>query len=648
MAEEQLVNTAIDISLKQIEKAVEFRKPRLTAIQKNEDAYYLKTKPTLPGRIWIPLPIMAGFVDTLKSKIDELPKLSFKHEGLAQLKVAKKITAAAELISSPTRGKWAYKDRGATVLSIFSGRAIYKKYANSTDGFQDYLEVVDFFDFLWEPKGGADLDDHLFLGQQNIFKTKSDIEAGVAAGIYEPAAAQMIINSLTSEEKVNDKLAQEKLNRYRKLGLDTEFNNYIGQKVANFTEWCFKLNGEKYYLLFEPGMKQALRFQPLKEVISSNKQPYVSWATHEDPYNFASKAPADDIRPVADGMEIVFNEGVNNLRKRNWGQRAIDPNIFPNVNEFNWDRPDKVIIADTRSGERSIGSGIYEFKTDDNTAITVNLTSFLNNFLGEKTGVTPSSQGSSPKDTKVGVYYGDMAQVADRLGLTNKSKAEAWAKIGERFVHGVREHLSEPLLVKMIGTYGVEWDELNKSELSDSDEFDIAVSSGAQEAQQDQIKSAKRSEALKNLSLNPHYQNLLAPQWVIEQTLLTGGYDKDEVKQALDQSGEADMDIISEADRAVELILKGKEPKPNRGATTTFIQYILDYATDNDLKAEIYAKLITYAKLHFAYAKENAVRKAMRQNNTPPATAPVAVSMPVNPGSAGFEVPKPSNPAITP
>lgn len=619
----QLADKLVGIAIKQMEAATKYRKPRLTVIQKNEDAYNMKTKPVLSGRVFVPLPIVSGFVDTLKSKIDNAPKLTFGHEGLAAYKVAKKVTAAWELESKPTRGKWAQKDRAAKTLAIFSGRAIYKIYSESNPTYSNNLEIVDYYDFVCEPKGGQDLDNHLFLGQTNIFRTKHQIEAGIEGGLYDAENARRLLGSASEEDKKNSQDVQEKINRYRSLGLDQEFNNYVGVQTVNMTEWYMTYGGDKYYLFFDPVSKIWLRVEKLREVIESNEQPYVSWATNEDEFNFWSKAPVDDIRPVAEGMEMTFNEGLNNLRKRNWGMRAYDPSIFPDPSQLEWTRPDGLVTANTNMGQRAIGSGIFEFQTPDNTAITVNLVNFLDNYLGKQTGITAGARGVSDKDTKVGVYYGDLAQVSDRLGLTNKSYSEAWAKLGARYVSGLKEHLDEPMLVKMIGTRGVEWEELKYSEVKGVEDFDISVSGGNSEVEANEIKRKERRLTLDGILKNPNLASKLNPTWSIQQLLSDGGFSQDEVKIALDTNmDDSTIELLSEADMAVEEILKGKTPKFNRQANPLFIQYILDFATDNDVTMEQYQTLTEYANQHFDIAMQNMARKAMLQAKFTPPVVP--------------------------
>src|SRR5574343_562814 len=81
------------IALRQIKAGVDFKKPRIAQIQKYEDMYANKVKKALKNRFNIPLPILSGYVDTLKSKIDDAPVLNFNRKEEADTKIAKKVNA---------------------------------------------------------------------------------------------------------------------------------------------------------------------------------------------------------------------------------------------------------------------------------------------------------------------------------------------------------------------------------------------------------------------------------------------------------------------------------------------------------------------------------------------------------------------------
>ena len=175
------------------ETGLNYKQPRVKDWHKNEDLYYNKAKPALKGRFNVPLPIMSGFVETLLSKIDDPPKINFNPTEEADIKKAKKVTAAWEYESSASVNKWQSKDLDVKKLAALSGRGIFKIFAESSPNYQSHLEAVDYYDFIAEPKGGGDLENHRYVGQDSIFRSKYQLLEGVENGNYNQSQVYKLI-----------------------------------------------------------------------------------------------------------------------------------------------------------------------------------------------------------------------------------------------------------------------------------------------------------------------------------------------------------------------------------------------------------------------------------------------------------------------
>lgn len=634
----QFADKLVGIAKQQLEDGLAFKLPRMEEVRKNEDAYFNKTPRTLKRRMNVPLPIMSGFIDTLISKVDEPPAITFGPTELADTMKARKVTAMWQVDSSPTRGMWAIKDIVGKKLAAFSGREIKEIFSESDPNYKNHLEIVDPFDFVCEPNGGWHLENHLFLGKVNVVRTKADLQEGVEKGWYERNQVARLINStmqLTDKELDESKLREDRL---RALGMNLRAHSKIGDSMYSFAVWGMVFEGERYYLMFDVKSGIWIRAHKLDDVFKRRSDepqlwPWVSWATHYDAWNFWSKAPADDVRPIHDSMRVIFNEGLMNLRRRNWNMRAIDADIFPNPAELEW-REDGIVMSTAGLRGKKMADGIYEFQPPDTTNITVNLMEFMNSFLGQKTGITAETQGVADADQKVGIFFGQLQQVADRLGLYNKFYKQAWAELGLRYMRGLRQHATEGMMVKSIGSAGGGWEEFIKEDANPISDFDIQIAGGSAEVQLNEIKKKQRADALTALSANVAVAQRLNGTWLIKETLRNGGYEEQEIKVALDTKNEADQDILAEADQAVQDIENGKRPKKNRGATADFMQYILDYADDNvpDNAPEKYNAMIAYAQSHVQTAARNAARKAAMI-----AGAEMAPSVPKLPGMPGEE-----------
>lgn len=600
---------------KQIDNWEMFYSSRLSQIKRFEDMYALRVSLQLKNRFNIPLPILSGYIDTFKSKIDEFPNIEFNPQEEGDLKASKKVSALWDAEKGADRGQWAAIDRGAKTLAMFSGRATYKYFAESDPKYKSNFEVVDYYDAVFEPTGGADLEKHLYCGQINIFKSKGDIERGIDSGLYQKDAMNTLIKSINGQvRKETDETVKNKFQRLQFLELDPTYHNYVGEEMFNLTEMYTTYKGKRYYIFYDRKSGAVLRLEELKEVFETEEWPQVSWATHEDPYNYSSKSPCDDVYPIADSMVTLFNQALDNVQKRNWGMRGVDTSVVKNLNQLNW-RPDGIIEFDGQKG--NIRNALVELETPDNSNQVQNLVTFLDNYLGQKTGITPATQGQSDKDQKVGIFFGELQLVADRIDYVSKMYREAHAKIGKKFVAGLREHMTQPLAIKILGRNGAEWTKIKRDDLK---EFDISISGGQSELQLNEIKTRKQSQALDRIIASGTPVN---KAWLAEMTLRQGDFDEEDIRRAMDLQSDGNDEILAESAKAIEEIISGKTPDRNRGATVGFVNKIIDFAEDHtfgNLKTpagnvkdqEIFQKLMAYAELHMPIAQENALRKAQQ------------------------------------
>jgi hypothetical protein len=599
----------LGIATKQYKTAYDFKRGRIEEIRKNKE-FYIGRKIKVPrGRFGIALPTMAGFVDQLESKIDDAPAVKYGYgSDIADLPLSQKITSAWEIDSHPTKANWPLVDRWVKKLAIFSGRGIYKLYSESDPKYKNCLEAVDFEDFMFEPMGGGDLRKHLFCGQDNIFRTIHQLEEGAKSGYYNAEQVALLKqNSADSNKKVED-IYKSRVTELKQLGLNLAGNEYVGQPIVKLIEWYMDYKGSRWYLLFDYITNTWIKACELKEVFESELWPYESFATHEDPFNFASKAPCDDMRGICEGMDILFNQALENRQKRNFGMRAIDPAIFPNPEECEW-RPDGIAIAKATAHGKNINQGVYEFQTPE-IAGTIDMVQWMDNFAGRKTGINPQDRGAEDaKDQKVGIYFGDLQQMADRIGLTNKSYREAHLGLGLKYAWGLKEHLTEPMMVKMIGESGVEWGELTRGEAQKSPDLDLSISGGSAEVMANEAKSRKREMALDRVLKSQTLAPRVNQNWLLGE-ILKGGYEEADIRLAMSKDA-GNMEMLAKASQAIQDIIKGKKPKLVRGATTVFTQKILDFATDHDeLPMDQYKALIQYIMAHEQIIVENTVRSA--------------------------------------
>jgi hypothetical protein len=618
---ERLARDLVSIARQQVDVSMKFKRSRMEEVQKSLDQYNLKMGRTLKGRWNVPLPFMAGYIDALLSKTDDPPKIKVSHQDLADSRRAAKVQAKWDQDSTAVDNRWAEKDRDMKFLAAFYGVAIGKYFAyNDEDGvYHSHFGYVDPLDFECEPMGGQDLRRHKFKGERNVFKTRSELEAGALKGIYDKKQVLHLISVVGSEEyKKFEKMHEEKTDRMKSLGFDTDSNSYIGVPIFNFTEWYMEdpNSGEWYYILFEPRSQIWVRFECVTDIFEDygpGDTPYDAWHTHRNPFVFWSKAPADDMRPAGEALGIMFNQMLDARDRNIYAQRGYDPDMVVDPSQLIYTENGLVEIK--TDGVKPISSAIYQFKVEgSDEAGTINLMEYIDNVMGLKTGITPSTQGES-EDKRVGIYYGNLQQVADRLGLYNKAYSEFYGRTGHKYYLNLKQYVkTNKMMVRMVGLRGYNWEELTKEDLDPTRDFNIEVVGGQAQAQFDEMQKKTKIESLTAAAT----LGKVNPEVYTEEMLRNGGWEEGQIKRLMDMQSYGSEDMISFAEQAVQdIVYNDKKPKLYRKATFFFMQYILDKADElydyQGVSLQDYQNLLEYAKLHVQFAAYNSAKNVRMQ-----------------------------------
>ena len=641
---ESIADRAIPVAIKQIETSTAFKRPRLQDIKKNEDQYYGRVKKPLKGRFNIPVPIMPGFVDTLVAKVDERVVIKFGHNEEADYKGAIRVSAMWRVDSSPQKGNWDRTDRGEKKLAALSGVGISRIWSESDPHYRNYYQVVDYNDFHAEPLGGQDLEKHLFKGQNNIIKTEWDIREAAKKEYYSKKQVAKLLHARANKDyKKNTDIVQDRFNRFKAMGLDVESNRYVGQDTFNLAEWDMMFEGERYHVIFDYETGIWLRFVPwIKSFPTKEEEDQLSiwttWHTHEDPTLFWSKAPADDMRPIADMIRILANQELENRARRNAGMRAYDPSVFKDPSQFKW-QPEGLVEGD--SSVKELSQGIYEFKTPELVG-TINLIEWLDQMAGRKTGITTGAQGEAETD-KVGINVMNLQQTADRLGLINKAYSEAQIMKGLKWFRGLREHMPEGFAVKVLGDKGYGWEEIVKDDVNPIRDFDVIISGGNAELEASELKKKNKKEGLMIVLKDPALRATLNPRYAAQETLLTSDWDEEEVKNLQDVNNFGDREILSEAARENQKIMAGVMVKPNVGATSRHVKKHIEFMLDKELSGKALNLMRQHIEAEMPFVIENMARlgqelgrqvSPMVQGGTPPGA------------NLNVDIRKPSQPSV--
>lgn len=648
---------------KMLEDGARARQTRFQEIKKNEDMYFGVNAPALKGRSNIPFDsvVMGGFIDNLQGNLQQDVDMKYGHTREQDALAADKVSAVLAKESGDDKGDWNSVWADSKFLASLAGVGILKLNVENTPYFCTDMTTVDHYDFVMEALGGKDLDKHMYKFQMNIFRTQADLTAAGNDGYYSKAQVARLIGQYTNAEMVKQMtdIYNNKQIRYATFGIDIASMGYVGQTMYRLVEGVVNYGGKWYYLVFSYETKTWVRFQPLEEVFSYAKDfkgrgPWDMWQTHSHPFIAWTKAVADDIRPVGYSMKKILNYSLDNLEKKNWGQRAYDPKMFTDPTQLLW-KQDGLVRATVKPNQ-NIQNGIFEFQTPDTTSISINLIDWLNNFTGKKVGISSDAEGA-PQSDRVGIVTANLEEVSKRFKLTNKRFKKSAINIATRFDYEVHDKLREDYAVKILGPKGVQWEETVTRKDTECD-FSVSVKDPFEEEQKKTLAAQKRELAFQRIDKNPLLLEKLNKNKYIRTVLEDADMSQESIAEFMDINNDGDTHGSAVAAQAIADVLAGKKLfKLYRDAMPGFIEKILNYCAENyDLipDAELaglrksqqmqYAKdmkeydaLMAYAEKHIPIAQKNMERKAVSviaaMEANPVATEKIAPTTPALPGA---------------
>lgn len=582
--------------------ALEYRRPRIKDWHANEDMLYGRKPVTLSKRSNIDLRLMKGFEDALLSKIKEPLTVKFGPTEDADIRKARKVTALFELETSPTKQNWRYKDLLGKKLALPSGRCITKIYA--TKPYKHRRDPMDHYDFLIDPlAGGYDIELARYLGQDNIFKSKYDLQNNKT---YDQVRVKELIETTNENDTdVTDNQYKEKQNRLAIVGLNGSDYNAQRDGLFKLLEWYTTINGKRWYILCSLDKKIIIKKKPWEEMTCIDKEsdlplwPFSSWAYYPDLFNFWSQSPMDIVREIFQTRNVVVNQAVDNNEAKNKPMKSYDPQVYTNPALLEYE-PDRLVATATGKDPKA---GLYIHETADIYDPKA-LNDILEDIASKVSGVTPASQGVS-EDQKVGIYYGDQQETANRMSLFEESYFMADIHNAQLYLNGLIDKLDEAKAVKMIGENGVEWDKLTKEDLG---QYDIMITGGSTQEKLDAIKNKQKADFVLRQIQNP----TINPKSLAEMDAEVSGFDNEQIKKLFAQNNEDD-EMRSIASEDIQKLLLGKDLKPNRKANVAYAQKIIDFYFDNEVTEEQDQRFRIYMESIQDVVMQNTLRKAQME-----------------------------------
>lgn len=557
-------------ALKEIEFARTYKQGKVRNWQINEDLYYSRKPKSLESRANVDLGQMSAFVHTILSKIDSPMVFKFTKRKDAQAKRVKLLNRLRQI--DQDKDNWDIKDIVGKKQAIIYGRAIYSYYADSYNGYCPHLENVDVYDFLIDPSaGGIDLQNAMYLGRYGVVKQKYELEQGVKDKIYlRTETTNLIDNNGNSTES-----SQEKTNKENRTYDQNVW--YAEKEISNpdkyiFWEWYTTYKGERYYLLLSETGGTAVRVEKLKDIFQSDLYPFWSWSAFPDLTEFWTPSYCDYVREIFMAQAVSVNQMLDNAEQINKPQRVVNVNAIENLAELKYRREGIIKVK----GDFDANKAIQVIPTPSiNTPI--NVFNLLETIQEKSSGVNATAKGVSDED-KVGIYEGNQANTADRFGFLNKSYSFGYKAFSKLWLEGVKEHLIKKVAIDILGPDGLDVVEINRKDLfRKKDEYGVMVESSNAELALSASDKRTKLTFLSSQAANPT-QNA---EKAYEISASIAGFDDETIRQLMDKSDFASMNLMSEAERDIEDILDNKDILPNQKANNAYKQRFVDYMTDH-------------------------------------------------------------------
>lgn len=607
------------IAVRQLQTSTAYKAERMAKIRKYEELYQGNVPRKFRQLFNVNFPVFTSFVDTLMSDFDDTITAHFKEEDPSDYFGVKKIQAAwdRQKMSMKPSGRWDLKIRLDRKNAIMSGRGILKYYATSEPEYESHFDVVNYNYFHCQPTGGADLENHLFCGEEMIQKTETDLWDGVDAGIYDEDQVEKLLAAYGNKDFVKD-LSSDDQAKFRALGLDPNSNNYVGETTVSLAQWCMEHNGVRWYLLFDPFTKVWIRVDKLEDVYSGNYYPYVSWATHEDQQVFWSVGYADFFYPVADAIITMVNQELTSRERQNNRPLIYDETMFEDeaaLDEMTY-RPDAQVPANTRGGTRKITDGFYQFNVGQVQG-TVDVVNWMYDQTSRFAGSSDQMQGAPPKggDKKAYVQFMQQQQISKRLSYKAQSYQECYQQIAIRFINGLVDNMPPEMAIKLVGPEGYDhWDYIRRIDLKFRQMPSIEIRSTTAQENADKMKSDSQMAALAEITKNPNLIPFFNMRTVGEYLARRGGhFDDSDIAVLMDVNSSVDKEVQAKAAIAIKDLMERKEPDVNYSADIVFMKLIQKFLVDHlELidKRGIKKKFTDYIIKHTKIVKDNMDRKA--------------------------------------
>jgi hypothetical protein len=285
--------------------------------------------------------------------------------------------------------------------------------------------------------------------------------------------------------------------------------------------------------------------------------------------------------------------------------RGVVAGSIKNLSDLRYGR-DKVVSF--KKGT-DLAKSVRIFETPEITTPT-NVYNILEGIGNLESGVSAATKGVAEEE-KVGIYEGNLAAVADRLGLLNKSYSDGYHRLAKLYKYGLDENLTGTESIKLMGKDGVEYKDITSKDIKGSKDFEIVVDASEAEIQADRVDKRNKLVFLQSKATDPTFNQKVRAEMEAE----IAGFSRDDINRLLDVDNYGDAELMAKAAEDIETLLELKKPVISPHSTTAYMNKILTYAEDHytELSKEQHKALMDHLGAVRDTVIANTVRKAREE-----------------------------------
>lgn len=483
--------------------AMKGRQIRIQSWSDNERLYNGIPQITLLTRSNLHIPKVFEGVQTMSSKIGQLPQTSFKTKPEGDDNAPEIMKALFEEDIQESGGETLWQN--SKVEGGIYGRWMYKL-TPSNQGVK--IALTDTMAFLINPTAKSHKD-ALYEGEQFIYKTIEEIEAEAEAFGYDLKEIQRIKDNKAAKETAPENSQEKSLKDLRMTYLGYANVTQLGANMLELTEWYTHIKGKKHVMTVADDV-YLLRCIPIKEVGLPDTFPYRGGAIFPRGVAFWTPGVADILRDPNLAMDVSINQLIDNNTYRNFGMLFVSSSSGLKQSSLT-PRPLGVTAVNV-----PIGSNIkdhvmpYNPPEINDAAQTM---AMLNQIAERAVGLSGMPMGHKGKQS-VTQNAEQNALIESKTNLIKQNFIESWEEVAQLYTEIVKQYLTSPRKVKVFGFKEVTLEGVTKANFKDVDFIAHSQSPDVS----DSNKAIKQKAAIELYTLFKDDPKIPGQKWLRERT----------------------------------------------------------------------------------------------------------------------------------